>query len=321
MPGPNFRDWLLAVAPRFPEFQDLSTFVRNTLTWPDSYDETELTTFLKRSGGGHLTTSLSRALGAFDLLCTPSAPMPDEMRLPWDWHTPALLEQTRATMKRHSRYENVSTTQYRWEVGCRLAKQMSKKTRILIDTCHWIKMRDSERAKAVPKEYCEILRNLRWLVASQRYICPITPALFLELQTQSDMTTRLHTARLMEELSDNVVLPELAEMEKLELRRRAFESAFGTGNLNADWKVWTKAGFLLGELWPEPAAKDWLTPKQLWWVQKSYIDSIWNTPFTQIVSVLDQAHSTAGLRTDFSRILNEDKAARPSMSGHAQSPL
>jgi hypothetical protein len=67
----------------------------------------------------------------------------------------------------------------------------------------------------------------------------------------------------MEELSGDVVLPELAEMEKLELRRRAFQSAFGTGALNADWKVWTKAGFLLGELWPEPEAKDWLTPEQL----------------------------------------------------------
>ncbi|MGH7984074.1 MAG: hypothetical protein ACREFF_13130 [Candidatus Udaeobacter sp.] len=136
--------------------------------------------------------------------------------------------------------------------------------------------------------------------------------MFLELQTQSDMTTRLHTARLMEELSDNVVLPELAEMEKLELRRRAFESAFGTGNLNADWKVWTRAGFLLGEMWPEPAAKDWLTPEQLWWVQKSYIDSMWNTPFTQIVRALDEMHPTGALRTDFSKLMNADQAARPS---------
>ena len=149
----------------------------------------------------------------------------------------------------------------------------------------------------------------RWQLG--RALAKQMSALFLELQTQSDITTRLHTARLMEELSGNVVLPELAEMERLELRRRAFQSAFGTGALNADWKVWTKAGFLLGELWPEPE-EPWLTPEQLWWVQKCYIDSMWNTPFTQIVGVLDQAYSTTALRTDFSTIMNADKASRPS---------
>jgi hypothetical protein len=312
MTTPSFREWLIAVAPKFPEFEELSAFVTNTAEWPGGHDETELTQLLRRSGRKHLTKVLSRALDTFDLLCTPSAPIPDEMRLPWDQHNPTLVEQTRASMKRHSRNKNVSTSEYRWNLGRRLAKQMCKKTPILIDMCHWIKMRDSERGKSIQDEYREILKNLRWLVASQRYVCPITPALFLELQTQSDVATRLHTAQLMEELSYNIVLPELAEMEKLELRRRAFQSAFGTGALNVDWKVWTKAGFLLGELWPEPEAKDWLTAKELWWVQKCYIDSMWTTPFTQIVSILDQTHSPRGLRTDFSKIMNADKAARPS---------
>src|SRR6266542_1594013 len=142
MNEPKFRDWLLAVVPRFPEFQELSAFVENAIEWPAGHDETHLTRFLKRSGGGHLAISLSRALSTFDLLCTPSAPLPnDDMRLPWDWHNPTLVEQTRASMKRHSRNKNVSTSQYRWELGQRLAKQMTKKTRILIDMCHWIKMR------------------------------------------------------------------------------------------------------------------------------------------------------------------------------------
>ncbi len=311
MTVPNFHDWLIAVTPRFPQFQELAAFVENATEWPDGHDEATLTTFLKRSGAPHLVTSLSRALNTFDLLCTPSAPIPDEMRIPWDWHDPSLVEQTHTSMKRHSRREDVSTSQYRWELGRRLAKQMSKKTRILIDMCHWIKMRDSERGRVLDSEYPEILKNLRRLVASQRYICPITPALFLELQTQSDMSTRLHTARLMEELSNNIVLPELAEMEKLELRRRAFELAFGTGGLNADWKVWTKPGFLLGELWPEPG--EWMTDKDRWFVQKCCIDDMWNTSFTRIVRILDETQSTTELRTDFSRIMNADKAARPSM--------
>ncbi len=181
MTVPNFHDWLVAVTPRFPEFQEIAAFVENATGWPDGHDEATLTTFLKRSGAPHLVTSLSRALSSFDLLCTPSAPMPDGMRLPWDWHDSALVEQTRASMKRHSRHENVSPSEYRWQLGRRLAKIISKKTRILVDICHWIKMRDSERSKPVAKEYGQILAQLRRLVASQRYICPITPALFQTL--------------------------------------------------------------------------------------------------------------------------------------------
>jgi hypothetical protein len=41
-------------------------------------------------------------------------------------------------------------------LGRHLAKQMCKKRRILIDMCHWIKMRDSERGKSIQDEYREI---------------------------------------------------------------------------------------------------------------------------------------------------------------------
>src|SRR6266478_2786856 len=111
--APIFREWLTAVAPRFPEFQDLSEFVRNSTEWPDGFDEIKLIALLQRSGRQDLIPSLSRALSTFDLLCVPSAPMPDEMRLPWDWHTPRLVEQTKASMKRRSRDQHVSTAKYR----------------------------------------------------------------------------------------------------------------------------------------------------------------------------------------------------------------
>ena len=162
------------------------------------------------------------------MLCTPTAPVPDELRgLPWEWHDSSLVQRSIASTKRHSRQRSVSTAEYRWYLGRNLAKQMSRVTRILIDTCHWVKMRGYEMGRPVPAEYGEILRHLRWLVASQRYVCPVTPALFLELQTQTDRTTRMHTARLMEELSRNVVLPHISTMEKLELRRTRVRHRFG----------------------------------------------------------------------------------------------
>jgi hypothetical protein len=308
---PKFRDWLIAVAPRFPEFDELTELVSKTERWPNGYDKGILSAFLQERGRGDLVRVLERAVDAFDLLCMPTAPVPDEMRgLPWAWHSSSLVQRSLASTKRHNRNPMVSTAEYRWSLGRKLARQVQKMTRILIDTCHWLKMRDCELERPVPAEYREILRHLRWLVGSQRYVCPITPALFLELQTQTDKRTRMHTARLMEELSCNVVLPDLPLMEKLELRRRVFDTAFGTGALNTDWQVWTRPGFLLGEQWPTPN-NDWLNEEQLWWLQKSCIDSMWEAPLTQVIGVFDAAESTKDLREDFERIMNEDRRARP----------
>jgi len=206
----------------------LYRIAENDNSWPDGYDSDRVLVYFEKSGRHQLIPLVRRALTAFEMLCTPTAPVPDELRgLPWEWHDSSLVQRSIASTKRHSRQRSVSTAEYRWYLGRNLAKQMSRVTRILIDTCHWVKMRDYEMGRPVPAEYGEILRHLRWLVASQRYVCPVTPALFLELQTQTDRTTRMHTARLMEELSRNVVLPHISTMEKLELRRTRVRHRFG----------------------------------------------------------------------------------------------
>jgi hypothetical protein len=98
-------------------------------------------------------------------------------------------------------------------------------------------------------------------------------------------------------------------MEKLELRRRTFDRFFGTGALNTDWQVWTKAAFLLGEVWPQPLPG--LKPERVWWVQKCFLDSVWETPLSQIIGVLPEALDTRELRSDFAKVLNADREERP----------
>jgi hypothetical protein len=180
--------------------------------------------------------------------------------------------------------------------------------RIYVDTCHWVKMRDFERGRDVPAAYGRILAHLRRLVGSGHAICPLSPALFMELQTQSDLATRNHTARLMEELSDNVGMPHLEELEHLELRRFTLDRCFGLGGLNTDWQFWRKGGMIIVERWPHAA---WLTEEQNWWIQKCMIDSMWEAPFTRIVSVLPECIDTRKMRASFAEKMNADREARP----------
>jgi len=305
MSSPVFRDWLIAVAPRFPLFARLAAMVDADANWPPGHDKPTLRRHLRDRGHGELTADLAAALDAFSVLCAPTMP---NASLPWDWHTALLVEQTNASLERHRRNRRVSTHEYRFQLGQRLAVEMAAKTRIYVDTCHWVKMRDFERGRDVPPAYGEILAHLRRLVATGHYICPLSAPLFTELQTQSDLVTRAHTARLMEELSQNVGLPHLSEIEKLELRRMALERCFGLGALNTDWQLWRKGTLMIVERWP---VQPGLNQEETWYLQKFALDAMWEAPFTQLVSVMPELLDTREMRNRFAANLNADREARP----------
>ena len=306
MAEPVFRHWLIAVAPRFPRLSSLVAVVAADADWPPGHDKPTLRSHLRSCGHRELTAALAEALDAFDELCAPSMP---NAGLPWEWHNVLLVEQSKASFERHRRNRRLPTHEYRLQLGQRLAAEMAAKTRIYVDTCHWVKMRDFERGRDVPPAYGEILAHLRRLVATAHYICPLSPSLFTELQTQSDLATRTHTAQLMEELSLNVGLPHLSEMEKLELRRMALDQCFGLGALNTNWQLWRKGGMLIVERWP---ASDGMSEEDNWFVQKRLIDSMWEAPLTRIVSVMPECIDTREMRERFAANMNADRDARPS---------
>jgi hypothetical protein len=306
MSDQNFRDWLVAVVPRFPRFSDLAAAVRADVNWPEGHEKSKLRSRLRTLGYDNLTPALVEALEAFNLLCIPTTP---NAGLPWEWHTALLVEQTKASAERHRRNRSIPTEEYRLQLGQRLAAEMAVKTRIYVDTCHWVKMRDFERGRNVPPAYGEILTRLRHLVSTGRYICPLSPPLFTELQTQSDLSTRAHTARLMEELSQNVGMPHLSEMEELELRRMTLDRCFGVGGLNIDWQLWRKGSLLIVERWP---SSSWMSEEENWYIQKTVLDAMWEAPFTQLVSVMPELFDTRDMREKFAANLNADREARPS---------
>jgi hypothetical protein len=302
---PVFRNWLIAVAPRFPRLASLAAIVGADVDWPTGHDKPILRRHLRACGHGELTAALAEALDAFSILCAPTMP---NAGLPWEWHTALLVEQSKASSERHQRNRRVPTHEYRFRLGQRLASEMATKTRIYVDTCHWVKMRDFERGRDVPAAYAEILAHLRRLVATGRYICPLSAPLFMELQTQSDPSTKAHTARLMEELSQNVGIPQLREMEELELRRMFLERCFGLGALNTDWQLWRKGSLLIVERWP---TVPWMNEEETWHFQKCVLDTMWEAPFTQIVSVIPECLDTREMRTRFAVSQNADREARP----------
>ncbi len=130
---------------------------------------------------------------------------------------------------------------------------MTAKHRIYLDTKYWIYLRDVERGNATT-ERKEILRMLRKLVDSQKFICPLSHHNFSELLKQRDPNTRVLMAKIMDELSQQYCFispDQIIGQEIISFIRNAQAKSTGLPSQTSAKYVWTKVPFILGELYPK----------------------------------------------------------------------
>jgi hypothetical protein len=127
-----------------------------------------------------------------------------------------------------------------------------KKQRIYLDSKYWIFMRDASFGKASPIQM-EIYGKLRDLVKNKVAFCPLSPHVFVELMNIGDKEKRLNTAKVMDELSQQVcfISPlNIVGQELLSFVRNYQAKGEGKTPFNPAKYVFTKVAFVLGELYP-----------------------------------------------------------------------
>lgn len=140
------------------------------------------------------------------------------------------------------------STQYKISIG----EFMLTQRRIYLDTKYWIILRDAALGSASTKQ-AEIYKKLRRLVQKKTIICPLSPDAFEELIKQGDEKKRLETARVMDELSQQITFISplnIVGQEILCFIRNCQRMAEGKPLFNAAKYVWTKVPFLFGEVFP-----------------------------------------------------------------------
>jgi hypothetical protein len=187
--------------------------------------------------------------------------------------SPAWEENIRKSFEKHSATPTVSPESYFNLKSLALKIGLSRKTLIYFDTCHWVNLRHVVLKTALERSgYREILNILEKLREQKRICCPISFFLFDELMKQNDPITRVATARLMDRFSDGVCFqfpPHVARFELREflLKRIRVENATTIAD-----SVWTKAGFLVGELLPTVSS---MPDNEHRLMQKAWIDEVW----------------------------------------------
>ncbi len=184
----------------------------------------------------------------------------------------------------HKEYPDISTDDYLDLRHSKLQAAFSGRTIIYIDTCHWIKMRhvtlnDSRRSD----EYAKVLTALLSLRRAKKILCPISLPLFVELMKQSDPKTCRATARLMDFFSHGICLQNMQDIVRLEIDTEIARAVHQERAKDLSAWVWTKAGFIAGELLPEPSDFEEDSKHVM---QKAFIDMLWALRLEDVVDDL-----------------------------------
>lgn len=188
---------------------------------------------------------------------------------------------------RHRGMSEVTASDHLDSLQRELQEEISSKTVVYLDTCHWIRMR--EWVTDHPKKsfvYGDILDRLRQLRKSNRIICPISYPLYQELMKQSDTASRESTARLMDELSGGVCLQREETLLRSEIYKTVTDSVFGRSVPIKNSQVWTKIGWMLHEKFPVSEA---FNPDDNIYIQKVILDANWKMSFEDILEEIDQS--------------------------------
>lgn len=125
----------------------------------------------------------------------------------------------------HRRNPDVSLRSYMRDKRCQLGSAVISIQRIYLDQRFWLLLRDVYLGRSGDKATSDLLTLLRYLVSQGKAIYPISESVFIELLKQSDESTRLATAQLIDDLSLGITLIPFDERVRQELCNSFYEQA------------------------------------------------------------------------------------------------
>ncbi len=175
-----------------------------------------------------------------------------------------------------------SIDEYIEEHRLSLGKSIQNRKKIYLDTKYWGDLCDVSLGKNTDTSLIEIYNILIKLVQEKKIICPLSYRIYSELRKQKD-TCRLHeTAKIMELLSENVMI--IYETERIDFELRSFLANIikKDSEHEADIYVWSKASFLMGHIIPEDLP--FLSNQENEWLQKEFFKEMWEHPFSELIN-------------------------------------
>jgi hypothetical protein len=188
----------------------------------------------------------------------------------------------RITLAYHRQHPEVSLKRYVRSKTLAIADRVLARKRVYLDTRFWILVRDVFLGRPQEALHEQIADRLRELVRTGKVICPINADTLAELLKQRDDTTRMVTAKLIDELSLGAALQSAEERVRTELAHCVHCLLRESAALEPlERLVWTSPAYLLGhnflvvESLPEDEMVAW---------QKAFTDYLWDFSLAEQIS-------------------------------------
>jgi len=223
-----------------------------------------------------------------------------------------LIQILGAALARHVQTPQVTVDAYRQQMDRSVWKSIENKTRVYLDTKHWVHLRDVRLGRPRCDQHVEILERLQQLVSSGRIICPVSFPLIVELTKQGDKTTRRATAKIMDELSGSTCVLSPVEVARLEIERFVATVVLGIPPSDPiETMIWRKPFFMHGDF---PFREFGFEVTQKDALQKAYLDQFAAFSIEDTIDMMDARggfDTPAGMPVDETNRLRKEYAKRP----------
>ncbi len=181
----------------------------------------------------------------------------------------------------HLTTHDVSLEKYLRAKQIKLGQDVSSKSIVYLDTRFWLILREAYLGRSKCHRTRKLLQLLADHVSAGRVVCPMSEALFMEVQNQTDPVTRAATAKLVDELSAGVCLVPETNRFGQEFADLLYRLGPSKGDLhNVRELVWTKISYVLGFVTP---TMDQFPDDVELALQKDLLDYLWTCPPSMVI--------------------------------------
>lgn len=185
-------------------------------------------------------------------------------------------------LSEHRKHPDVSLREHVASKMAALSTQVLRRRRVYLDTRYWLVLRDVAMGRSRRASDVALLAALRRLVRSGAIVCPLGDGSLVEVLRQSDETTRLATARLIDELSLGVTIQNAQDRLTTEvIHFMLLAQTPGAKMVPPLEGVWLKAAYALGVL--HPAAVAFNDSEQLA-LAKGFFDLMWELTLEDLLT-------------------------------------
>lgn len=221
-----------------------------------------------------------------------------------------------AQLAAHRAQPEVSFEQHLATLEEMVARKALAKKRVYLDLKYWIFLRDADLGKPQKPVHAKLLEVMLQGVSEGRFICPITEAVFFEVNRQGNTERRMQTIRMIDRLCCGIVIKNTHDRAICEITD-FFEAVIVRQELPTIpcRKVWVRPYSFLGT----PRVSGWGAADDLA-INKAFLSYAWTRSIEDLLTntpVPGDDHYNA-LRTNAERITKQSAEHRAKMRSFEQ---